>query len=134
MSSERWPVALLLALLASCADLERGPAPVPPDAGPDVLPGDGAGVTFASVRPLLDEGCRRCHAAGQMAGNTAFLLDGDPAAEYRAVRAFLDPGSPARSRLLAKASGQGHGGGAIYRPASAEYAALLAWIASGANP
>jgi hypothetical protein len=134
MSSERCLVAVLLALLAGCADLERGPAPLPPDAGPDALAGDGGGVTFASVRPLLDEGCRRCHAAGQMAGNTAFLLDGDPAAEYRAVRAFLDTATPARSRLLAKASGQGHGGGAIYRPASAEYAALLAWITSGANP
>jgi hypothetical protein len=135
MSSERLTIlALALATAVGCADLERGPAPVPPDAGPDTASADGGGLAFASVRPLLDDGCRGCHSAGQMAGNTGFLLTGEAAAEYTAVRAFLDPSMPGRSRLLAKASGQGHGGGAIYRAASAEYAALLAWISGGANP
>src|SRR5689334_5427811 len=132
MSSERWPL-LALVVLVGCADLERGPAPPPPDAGPDA--GDaGAGVTFASVRPLLEDGCRPWHAAGQTAGITGFLLDGAAAAELAAVRPFVDPTAAAHSRLLAKASAQGHGGGAVYRPTSAEYAALLAWISSGANP
>src|SRR3954469_20958649 len=131
MSSEPWRL-LALVVLVGCADLERGPAPPPPDAGPDA--GDAGGVSFASVRPLLEDGCRPCHAAGQTAGNTAFLRGGDAAAERAAVRPFLDTTTPARSRLLAKASGQGHAGGAVYRPASAQYAALLAWISGGANP
>jgi hypothetical protein len=69
-----------------------------------------------------------------MAGDTKFLLTGDAMAEYAAVRALVDPAAPAASRLLAKGSGQGHGGGVIYGPKSPEYAALLAWIAAGAAP
>jgi hypothetical protein len=136
MSSERVARGLLLALAlaAGCADLERGPRPPVPDAGPDVAAAEGGGLSFASVRPLLDDGCRHCHSAGGMAGNTTYLLTGDAAAEYAAVRALVDPGAPAGSRLLAKASGQGHGGGTIYRVGSPEYAALLAWIQSGAGP
>ena len=91
-------------------------------------------MSFAAVRPLLDDGCRHCHSAGQQAGDTGFLLNGDAAAEYAAVRSFVDPAAPAGSRLLAKASGQGHGGGTIYRAGSPEYAALLAWVESGAGP
>ena len=137
MSSEGPRVALLLlalAPLAACADLERGPAPLVPDAGPDTGPSDGGGVSFAAVLPLLVEGCRRCHAPGQMAGNTSFLLTGDAAAEYKSVQGLVDVSMPGKSRLLAKASGQGHTGGTIYRAGSPEYEALLAWIVGGANP
>jgi hypothetical protein len=134
MSSERLRLVLALAAAAGCADLQRGPAAPVPDAGPDTGARDGGGVSFATVRPLLDDGCRRCHSPGQMAGNTGFLLTGDGAAEYLSARGFLDLSVPASSRLLAKATGQGHGGGTIYRPGSAEYAALLAWISDGANP
>jgi mono/diheme cytochrome c family protein len=133
MSFERaWPLILLLAL--ACADLERGPAAAAPDAGPDVGASDGGGVPFATVRSLLVDGCGRCHSAGAMAGDTKLLLGMDASADYTAVRAFVNVASPASSRLLAKASGQGHGGGAIYRGGSPEYAALLAWIQSGAAP
>jgi hypothetical protein len=139
MSSDRGARALsLLAAMvisaAACADIERGPAPPFPDAGPDVAAAEAGGVSFATVRPLVDDGCGHCHAPGGMAGNTTYLLTGDAAAEYAAVRALVDPGAPAQSRLLAKASGQGHGGGTIYRAGSPEYAALLAWIQSGAGP
>jgi hypothetical protein len=139
MSSDlRRTLRLALAVLAlpavACADLERGPAPPVPEAGPDVTPGDGGAISFETVRPLLDDGCRHCHAAGQQAGDTSFLLTGDAAAEYTATRQLVDPTAPGASRLLAKASGQGHGGGTIYRAGSAEYAALLAWIQSGAGP
>jgi hypothetical protein len=140
MSSEprrtraRLGLAMLALSVLACADLERGPAPPVPEAGPDVAAGDGGGISFATVRPLLDDGCRSCHAAGQQAGDTGLLLNGDAVAEYTAVRPFVDPGAPAGSRLLAKASGQGHGGGTIYRAGSPEYAALLAWIESGAGP
>jgi hypothetical protein len=135
LSSDRRVVALLVLLCASaCADLERGPAPVVPDAGPDAGGGDGGGVSFASVRPLLEGACQRCHAAGEMAGGTGFLLTGDATAEYSAARTFIDLVNPTRSRLLVKAGGQGHGGGTIYRAGSPEYAALLAWIQSGGAP
>jgi hypothetical protein len=133
MSSERLRLVLLAAALGGCADLERGPPPPTPDAGPDTGGVDG-GVSFSSVRPLIDDGCGRCHTMGGMAASTTFILTGDAAAEYRAVRALVDPGAPASSRLLAKATGQGHGGGTVYRPGSPEYTALLAWISGGANP
>ena len=138
MSSERRrvPVLFCLALLsaAGCADFERGPAPPVPEAGPEAPAADAGGVAFATVRPLLDDGCRRCHVSGGMAGSSMFLLTGDAMAEYTAARSIVDPSAPAQSRLLAKASGQGHQGGTIYRLGSAEYAALLAWIQGGASP
>jgi hypothetical protein len=133
LSSDRWLVALLV-LASACADIERGPAPEVPDAGPDAMAGDGGGVSFASVRPLLEDGCKRCHSSGQMAGNTGLLLSGDASSEYNVVRSFVNVMNPATSRLLVKAGGQGHGGGAIYRAGSPEYAALLAWIQGGAAP
>jgi len=121
-----------------CADVERGPRPPEPDAAPDAAAMEAgavdAGVPFASVFPLIDGGCKRCHMPGGMATDTKFLLTGQAATDYAAVRALVDPASPAGSRLLAKASGQGHQGGVIYRTSSTEYAALLAWIQAGAAP
>jgi hypothetical protein len=133
-------MAVLLAM-AGCADVERGPRPSQPDAAPDVAAGDGGGmageaggISFTSVRPLIDEGCRRCHSAGGMAATSSFLLTGETMADYTAVRPLVDLAAPAGSRLLTKASGQGHGGGVIYKPGSSEYAALLTWIETGAAP
>ena len=136
MSSERGARTLLWVALvvAGCADLERGPRPPVPDAGPDVAASETGGVPFATVKPLLDDGCRHCHMPGGMAQNTSFQLTGDDMAEYMAARAIVDPSAPTQSRMLAKASGQGHGGGTIYRPGSPEYTALLTWISAGANP
>jgi hypothetical protein len=137
MSSEARCLSLIVLALVSapgCADFERGPAPPVPEAGPEVPTVDGGGVSFATVRPLLDDGCRRCHSAMGMAASSMFLLTGDATAEYTAARSIVDPSAPAQSRMLAKASGQGHQGGTIYRPGSAEYAALLAWIQGGASP
>jgi hypothetical protein len=137
MNSER--LAILLALLVGCADLERGARPPEPDAAPDVAPAEvgsvaDAGVPFAAVFPLIDGGCKRCHMPGGMAADSKFLLAGQAMTDYAAVRALVDPAAPAGSRLLAKAAGQGHGGGVIYRTSSTEYAALLAWIQAGAAP
>jgi hypothetical protein len=136
--SRRWLAGALALLLAGCADLERGPRPLEPDAGPDAAPaevgGGDAGLAFASVFPLIDGACKRCHMPGGMAADTKFLLTGQAMTDYAAVRALVDPAAPAGSRLLAKASGQGHGGGVVYRTSSTEYAALLAWIESGAAP
>jgi hypothetical protein len=132
-------LAVILVLLAGCADLERGPRPPEPDAAPDMTPAEvgtaaDAGLSFASVFPLIDGACKRCHMPGGMAADTKFLLTGMAAADYNAVRALVDPAAPAGSRLLAKASGQGHGGGVVYRTSSTEYAALLAWVQGGAAP
>jgi hypothetical protein len=128
----------MLLMLVGCADLERGPRPLEPDAGPDAMPMEvgaaDAGPSFSSVFPLLDGGCKKCHMPGGMAADTKFLLTGQAMTDYAAVRALVDPANPAGSRLLAKASGQGHQGGAIYRTSSTEYAALLAWIQAGAAP
>jgi mono/diheme cytochrome c family protein len=132
-------MAVILVLLAGCADLERGPRPPVPDAAPDVAPAEvgtaaDAGLAFASVFPLIDGACKRCHMPGGMAADSKFLLTGMAATDYATVRALVDPAAAAGSRLLAKATGQGHGGGVVYRTSSTEYAALLAWIQGGAAP
>jgi hypothetical protein len=133
-------VLVVVVALAGCADVERGPRPPVPDAAPDVAPpeagsaaGD-SGRSFAGVWPLIDGGCKRCHMPGGMAATSSFLLTGQAATDYPLVRALVEPSAPAGSRLLAKATGQGHGGGVIYAMSSNEYAALLAWIQSGAAP
>jgi hypothetical protein len=130
---------LLLAALAAagCADWERGPDPEVADAAPpsDAGAGDGTmAAGFAPARAVLMAACGRCHVPGQTAGKTRFLLGGDAAADHAAAFMFVDVSNPAASRLLLKASGQGHEGGAVLRADSPEYATLLTWIASGAGP
>jgi len=131
-------LGLAFMLIAGCADIQRGPRPQAPDAAAAASDGGlveaGSGVPFSSVFSLLAGGCGGCHSPGQSAGNTAFLLSGSPSEDYAGVVDFVSPGAPAESRLLSKAAGQGHGGGAIYRPGTAEYDALAAWIAAGAMP
>lgn len=138
MSSRAILVTALL--LAGCADLERGPRPPVPDAAPDVAPPEAgsapadSGISFATVWPLIDGGCKRCHMPGGMAASSSWLLTGQAGTDYPLVRALVDTAAPAGSRLLAKTAGQGHGGGVIYGTSSSEYAALLAWIQAGAAP
>jgi len=133
-----WKCWVVVLALVGCADLERGPRAPEPDAGPDAAPVEAgasdAGIAFASVFALIDGGCKRCHMPGGMAADSKFLLSGQAATDYPAVRALVDPAAAGGSRLLAKAAGQGHGGGVIYRTSSTEYAALLAWIQAGAAP
>ena len=120
-------------LSGACADFERGPAPPVPDAGSDAT-SDGGKVPFAAARAVLLERCARCHAAGQTAGQSALVLGGGEASDLAAVRPLVNVDNPAQSRLLAKATGQGHEGGTVFRADSPEYAALLSWIQSGAGP
>ncbi|RKG65117.1 hypothetical protein D7V80_24330 [Corallococcus sp. CA054B] len=136
------PLAALLtaafALALGCADFERGP--VAEDAGVPPIDGGGGGdggdaASFASdVHPLLTTGCQSCHRAGGSAGNTSFLLTGDADTDYAATVSLTDTSNPSASRLLRKASGAGHGGGAIYGADTPEYQTLLAWISGGAQP
>ena len=124
----------LAALAAGCADLERGPAAPTVDAGTGeggAVNPDG-GVTFAAVEPILIGSCQRCHSSGGEAGDTAFLLTGDAAADHTAATAFVNPGAPASSRLLTKMAGNGHGGGTVFGAATPEYQTVLSWIQEGA--
>jgi len=144
MSSERrWSnwralVALLAGAvgLATCADLSRGdPSPaVGADAGDAGTTDAAPTLSFATdVLPVLGP-CATCHVAGGQAGDTALLFTSDPATSYTAVVRLVDTTSPGGSRLLSKASGNGHGGGAIYLPGSPQYQTILTWIQQGAPP
>jgi hypothetical protein len=130
-------------LLLGCADLERGErasdaaAAAPADAGDaGAAAGDGgAGSSFArEVHAMLIDGCRRCHTPGGMAASSGLLLAGDAARDRETVLAFVNREQPAQSRLLSKASGVGHGGGAVYAPGTPEYQTILRWITEGALP
>src|SRR5262245_3017596 len=115
---------------AGCADWSRGVSEVDAGASGDGASGDGAsgdgGVAFAGVvHPLLLDGCRACHQAEGEAGRTTFLLTGTPDDDYAATVAFVDVSAPDSSRLLAKMSGAGHGGGAVFANGSPEYATVL---------
>jgi hypothetical protein len=132
--------ALALAGLVSgaCADFERGPRAAASDAGASdgAASAEGGGpISFASpVHGLLIAACQSCHSSGGQAGNTQLLLAGDVATDYAQVMPLVDVTAPAASRLLAKMSGQGHGGGVVYAADSAAYRTILDWIQQGALP
>jgi hypothetical protein len=130
-------LASLAALaLVACADLERGPAAVTPDASASDDGGaeGGGALSFATnVYPLLAP-CKRCHVPGQEAGDTKLIFSGDATADFSTVLMFVDTSTPSSSRLLAKMSGQGHEGGEIYAVGSPEYETVLHWIQQGARP
>jgi hypothetical protein len=132
-------LAVLLAGAGACADFSRGPASSSVDAAGQASTDGGAegpALSFASeVHAPLVAGCQRCHASGQEAGDTSFLLTGDTAADYSVVTRFVEPSAPAQSRLLAKMAGtNNHGGGTIYGPTTPEYQTILRWIQEGARP
>lgn len=124
--------ALPLALLA-CADFVRGD--YWSQQGESDTGVEGEYGYAADVHVLLDAGCARCHAPGESAGNTDFILTPeDTDASYELVLEFVDLDSPADSRLLSKSAGQGHQGGTIFDTDSPEYDLMLAWIQQGAPP
>jgi len=134
-------LGLLLALLfvQGCADFHRGDPTA--DAGSPSGGDGGAGIDggdapsfVTDAHPVLLSGCQSCHRAGGAAGNTGFVLSGDSDSDFQAASALTDSASPASSRLLRKAAGAGHGGGAIYADSTPEYQTLLSWIAGGAQP
>lgn len=131
----------MVLLGVGCADLSRGPSSS--DAGSSADAGTAGGdsqgldatVSFAgSVHGLLTAGCQRCHAQGEQAGDTQFLLTGDVGADYASASRFINVSTPESSRLLAKMSGNGHGGGTVYALGSPEYGTVLRWIQEGASP
>ena len=130
----------MVVVALSCADFERGPAS--PDGGASPSADGGGGgrdggetVSYAAdVHPLLISGCQSCHRSGGTAGDTRFVLSGETSGDYSTSAALVDEANPSQSRILRKASGQGHGGGAIYAADSPEYQTLLAWASGGALP
>ena len=130
---------IVCAGIAACADFSRGPETPVVDAGPAATPdgggADGAAASFAAtVEPILLASCQRCHSTGGMAGDTQLLLTGAAAADYATASRFVNPAAPAGSRLLAKASGNGHGGGTVLAAGSPEFQTVLQWIQQGARP
>ena len=128
-------------LSGGCADFSRGAAA---SAAVDASATDGAAsetggvssdaaLSFATdVHHIVTATCQPCHAQGQQAGGTGLVLTGDPQADYAAVLAFVDTSAAAASRLLAKMSGNGHGGGTLYAAGTPEYQTVLRWIQEGA--
>jgi hypothetical protein len=140
MTSERGRVGLSLALaaglFAACADFKRGPAGQDIDGGTfEAGPvGDGGAPSFATVHALLDPACGACHATGKEAGDTGLLFSGDATADLTSVLEFVDTGAPSSSRLVTKMAGNGHQGGTVFAPGTAEYLTVVAWIQGGALP
>ena len=111
-----------------------GPAPGSTSETPDTE-GPGDAPSFATdVLPLLIAGCERCHSPDGQANDTELVYTDDVEAAYEMTLDFVDLSAPSQSRLLTKTAGQGHTGGTIFHTSSAEYAAILDWIAQGANP
>jgi hypothetical protein len=132
----RFRLALIpfLAMSSACADFKRGEY-----WGLDELAstsgGEGEYSYAADIHPLLDAGCERCHAPGNSAEHTDFLiLTDDLAASYTSTLEFVDLDNPAASQLLGKMAGSAHGGGVIYDDRTPEYDLTLAWIEQGAPP
>jgi hypothetical protein len=144
MSSRRLAYQLLTMVwfAVGCADLSRGAGSG--DAGAslgEAGTADGgaqdqdSALSFATpVYGLLVAACQPCHAQGEPAGTTLFLLTGDQMVDYASVSRFVDVSAPASSRLLVKMSGRGHGGGTLYAAGTPEYQAVLRWIQEGARP
>jgi hypothetical protein len=143
MSSERgtrrigWVLATALLAVTGCADFSRG-GPSPKATGGSGGSADGGArdgqgaLSFATdVYPLLAV-CANCHVPGGAASTTSLIFTGNAAADYATVTKLVDTSAPASSRLVAKLSGSGHGGGTVYAPGTPEYQTILSWIQQGA--
>ena len=145
MSSERddrrigWALALALLAVAGCADFSRGGPSMTETGGTSgaadggARDGHGALSFAADVYPLLSV-CRNCHVAGGAASTTSLIFTGSAATDYPTVTKFVDTSAPGSSRLLAKMSGNGHGGGTVYASGTPEYQTISSWIQQGAPP
>lgn len=115
-----------------------GVADVPADAAPDSageLPPDVVvgEYSFASdIHGLLVKRCGDCHTSG---APRAFFLTSDPSTDYPGVLKLVKKATPASSKLLLKGTAEDqHGGGAVLSAGTADYDAILGWVAEGAFP
>ncbi len=141
-SERRRPLCLffVLVLATGCAEFTRGehrddgsepaPGPIDGDGGAGL---DGPSFAVEVHAPLLAS-CRSCHGSGGSASTTGFVMSGEADADYATSLRFVNESEPARSRLLTKAAGTGHGAGAVWPAGSAEHSLLLRWISEGAQP
>lgn len=130
--------ALSSSFALGCADFSRG-NPSGNDTGPppvnDRDGGSTEALSFASdVHALLVSRCQGCHGAGGSASTTAFVLSGEVSDDYAVSISFVSESAPAESRLVSKAAGTGHAGGALFPSGSDEQDLLVQWIAQGALP
>lgn len=99
-----------------------------PDTTPPPPPPPTTTISFAAdVEPLLQASCVGCH----QSGFGGFLLTGDAGSDHAAVSQQVIPGDPDNSRLLDKASGQGHPV-APWPAGSAARDTVSTWISEGA--
>ena len=121
-------IGAALIVLSACGDFERG-ARLPPMTNGG---GNGGDLTFVGdVQPLLMAECGGCHGPTGSGGGD-FALTDDIDADYATVLDLVNLDNPTASRLLAKALGQGHTGGAVLSSTSQDYTTILNWITAGA--
>jgi hypothetical protein len=129
---------ILLGLPLSCADFSRGePGPNGGDAGLEngAGPNGQSALSFATdIHPLVLRDCLACHGNGGEAENSGLVFVQDPDADYATTLRFVDESEPEKSRLLIKATGQGHSPGATWSKSGPEYERVLRWINEGALP
>lgn len=112
-----------------CTEVSLLSAPLPsgPNRFASIAQQDDCPTFSADVRPALQR-CSGCHAGG--AGGWTY--DGGPQA-YAQVLTAVNTNQADQSSLLLKATNQrSHGGGALFAADSADYNAILTWIANGA--
>ncbi|MDZ4696144.1 MAG: hypothetical protein SGI86_13430 [Deltaproteobacteria bacterium] len=139
---------VLVALAAAgCADFERG-SPAMRDSTNATQDGsvraEDAGVTVdvsiervsytGQVYPLLLSLCRDCHRMGGEATTSGFVLGGDSLADYPTIARLSSSTRPAESRLLAKATGQGHQGGVVISAGADAFEIIVQWVQQGLRP
>ena len=86
------------------------------------------------VHPMLMNACAVCHRTGAPAAITRLVLSGDVTKDEAVIRPLIDPAAPEQSLLVSKASGEMHGGGALFPAGDARLALLLEWIAGLSPP
>jgi mono/diheme cytochrome c family protein len=112
---------------------EGSSAPATTSSAPPTAEPPATTLAFApKIHDQLLTKCGQCHREGAIGGRSALMLTGDVAADYDATVALVDRDAPARSRLLTKAIGTEHGGGATIQVGSDPYRDILAWIEGGA--
>ncbi len=112
--------------------LHVAPSAVAAPAAPTPPP-PGAPTWVADVAPLLRQlHCAKCHAHPK--GHLALTRDGDVNYTFITTHGYLEPSTPALSRLVLKATNQvAHGGGAVIAPSDPAVATLVGWIAAVAS-
>ena len=130
----RWLIAALVGV--GCAPFERGERRVAPNADGGLPDAGAADISFeVDVLPVLLDRCGICHReGGSGTASKKYVLTEEPEVDHATVLALVDLEAPGASRLLEKARGEEHVGGAALPEDAADYALVRDWIAAGAPP